>query len=159
MILNFGKPHHTSRSKPRTVRALKHTGHLTPPLCATCARTPERGRYPRLPVRTSHTGQCRSSLSQATLPPTCRPPSVERMTIRLANIGDLLDHGVGLNGHCNECHRSRPVDVEALATRYGRAISYIKPSSPIRLRCIRCRGRADYQLASPDPSAFRAGWR
>lgn len=69
-------------------------------------------------------------------------------SITIQTIGDLLDGGIGLNGWCPSCQTGRPVDVEGLAARYGRDATYIKPDSPIRLRCKDCGARADYHLAS-----------
>lgn len=75
------------------------------------------------------------------------------MTIQLATIGDLIDQGYGLTGWCPTCQTGRPVDLEALATRYGRDVTFIKPQSPIQLRCRDCGASADYQLKTPDPYA------
>lgn len=77
--------------------------------------------------------------------------------IRVSTIGDLIDCGYGLNGWCAACGTGRPVDVEALAARYGRGASYIKPRSPIRLRCRDCNSLADYQLANT--CAYQPGGR
>lgn len=71
------------------------------------------------------------------------------MTITISTIGDLLDHGYGLDGWCPECQTGRPLDLEALVIRYGRNASYLKPGSPIRLRCRDCGARADYHLSTP----------
>ena len=72
--------------------------------------------------------------------------------IRIATIGDLIQNGFGLNAHCEACNRYVPVNLLTLARQYGREVTFLKPASPIRLRCSRCGSSpCDYHLAPPVP--------
>ncbi|XWN29994.1 MAG: hypothetical protein ROR55_21230 [Devosia sp.] len=56
----------------------------------------------------------------------------------IETIGDLIDHGYSLHGHCLACKRSAEVDLEAMATKLGRDRSYI---GNLPLRCQVCGNR------------------
>lgn len=66
----------------------------------------------------------------------------------ISTIGDLIDHGYTLTAWCPK-DGLRPVDLDALARRYGREASYIKGRTPIRIKCAVCGARnLDYRIGT-----------
>lgn len=55
----------------------------------------------------------------------------------IETLGDLLDHGYRYYATCPTCG-TREVDLERLIAKYGRDTSYIRPVSPVRVKCSKC---------------------
>ena len=65
-------------------------------------------------------------------------------------LGDLLDQGYGLNGHCLNCNRNAPIDVQMLVDRLGRKFIHLFGNLELKMRCTNC-GQKQLQinLAAP----------
>lgn len=61
--------------------------------------------------------------------------------IDISTIGDLIGQRMTMSAWCPSCKTARPVDLERLAEKYGREASYIRPGSPVRIRCAACGAR------------------
>ncbi|XWN33319.1 MAG: hypothetical protein ROR55_09705 [Devosia sp.] len=70
--------------------------------------------------------------------PSTWDPDWRRKPTVIETIGDLIDHGYSLHGHCLAGARSSEVGLEALAAKLGRDRSYI---GDLPLRCQACGNR------------------
>jgi hypothetical protein len=55
-----------------------------------------------------------------------------------STIGDLIDGGWNLWRVCPKGCPEGKIDLAILAERYGRDATYVRPASPIRIKCARC---------------------
>lgn len=68
--------------------------------------------------------------------------------ITISTIGDLIEHGYTLTAWC-KTDGARPIDLNKLAERFGRDTTYIRPQSPIRIRCAVCGERMTEWTIAP----------
>jgi hypothetical protein len=72
-----------------------------------------------------------------------------RGAITISTLGDLQDRGYKYHATCPKCNKTRKVDLDTLVARYGRATSYIRPQSPIRVKCKDCGTLTDSGIIIP----------